>query len=303
MDKVLSGKPLSQSLKRSTAAFIAEYNLRPQMLLLQVGNDPASEYYVQSIIKSGSKLGCEVELRLLPGSITQEDFTALISEANANPDINGIMIQRPLPKHIDEELVNSLVSPDKDIDCLNPINLGKIMIQADCLLPCTPAAVYLLLRYYEITTEGKHIVILGRSAVVGKPLANILLWKSPYANATVTVCHSRSTNLKDLTRQADILISAIGIPGYVQEDMLKDNAILIDVGINEVTLGDGSTSYVGDVDYNSCYSRSLAITPVPGGVGLVTTSVLFMNLVKATLHQKGINKNIDDFIAVNFDAK
>lgn len=296
------GKPVTALINSATKKLISEYSICPNMLLLQVGDDPASSYYVQSIVVSGSKLGCKVTLEQLPGTITQKALTDRIESANQDANIHGIMIQKPLPKHISDTAVNYAINPDKDVDCIHPVNLGKIMMESDGFLPCTPAAVFYMMRYYKIDPVGKKVVILGRSNVVGKPLMNILLWKKPHANATVAVCHSKTANLSSITSEADILISAIGIANFVTEEMIKENSILIDVGINEITDQDGNQQYVGDIDYNACLHKALAITPVPGGVGRVTTSVLFLNLVCACLISNGVNKTVDEYIALIFNA-
>lgn len=302
MEHILAGKILAQKIKAAAVKLIADYELQPTMSLIQIEGDPASDYYVDSIVKNSAKLGCRVVLHRLLKSTDQAELLKLIEAANNDPDIHGIMIQKPLPRHINEMDINLVINPAKDIDSISPLNLGKIMLEVDGFLPCTPLAVYLLMRFYGIDPVGKNLVILGRSAVVGKPLANILLWKKEYANATITICHSRTSGLEQITRNADILISAIGIAGFVGSELIKDRSILIDVGINESTSADGKKIYVGDIDYSACEAKALAITPVPGGIGTITTSLLYLNLVKAALMSKNINKNIDDFVAVIFSA-
>ena len=302
MEKVLKGKPVADLINKAAQSLISQYQLQPRMQLIQVGEDSASSYYVQSIISSGIKLGCSCELINLPEGTSEEELLSLIASANGNPLIHGIMIQKPLPKQINDNAINFAINPAKDIDSLHPINLGKIMMEADGFLPCTPAAVFYTLRYYGIDPIGKKLVILGRSNVVGKPLANILLWKKQFANATVTVCHSRTPNLREVTLQADILISAIGKANFVNESMVKENCILIDVGINEIYDPGGKALYVGDIDYNSLYNKAMAITPVPGGIGRITTSVLYLNLAKACLESRWINKSVDEYIALIFSA-
>jgi methylenetetrahydrofolate dehydrogenase (NADP+)/methenyltetrahydrofolate cyclohydrolase len=242
-------------------------------------------------------------MKILLDNISEQELLAILNEANHNPDVNGIMLQKPLPKHINESKVNSAINPAKDLDCLHPLNLGKIMLEEEGFLPCTPAAVLFCMLYYGIETKGKHIVILGRSNVVGKPLANILLWKRSFANATVTVCHSKTNNLAEFTKEADILITAIGKAEFVTPEMVKENAIILDVGINEIKLANGESNYVGDVNYKLCYDKALAITPVPGGIGRITTSVLFLNLVDACLKSRNTNKSIDEYIHLIFDGK
>jgi len=300
MEKVLSGKPVAQLINRTCINLITRYELKPQMVLIQVGNDPASTYYVQSIINSGGKLGCLTQLKILSDNISENELLAIIDEANHNPDVNGIMVQKPFPKHIKESKVNSAVNPEKDLDALHLLNLGKIMLEEEGFLPCTPAAVLFCMFYYGIETQGKHIVILGRSSVVGKPLANILLWKRTFANATVTICHSKTNNLAEFTTQADILITAMGKANFVTPDMIKENTIILDVGINDIILSNGETGYTGDVNYNLCYNKALAITPVPGGIGRITTSVLYLNLVNACLKSRNLYKSIDEYIKLIF---
>jgi methylenetetrahydrofolate dehydrogenase (NADP+)/methenyltetrahydrofolate cyclohydrolase len=197
---------------------------------------------------------------------------------NKEADVHGIMIQKPLPKTLDLKLIEQSICPEKDVDGFHPLNAGLLMQEKECFLPCTAEALIDIMDYYEINPEGKHVVVVGRSNVVGKPVANLLLYKSKHRNATVTVCHSRTPNLSMFTSQADILITAVGIPNLVKGDMIKEGVIVLDAGINEVIDCEGKSIYVGDVDFESCYDKSGLITPVPGGVGSVTTSVLFKHL-------------------------
>jgi methylenetetrahydrofolate dehydrogenase (NADP+)/methenyltetrahydrofolate cyclohydrolase len=300
MPTELSGKAIALAINKASKTIVAEHSLRPHMLLIQVGEDPASSYYVQSILNTAPKLGCEAELLTLAADCGQQKLLDIILEANSNPDVHGIMIQKPLPGDIDDSVINISINPDKDLDALHPVNLGRILMENEAFLPCTPAAVFYTLKYYGIDPQGKNTVILGRSNVVGKPLANMLLWKRPYANATVTVCHSRTAKLAEICRKADILISAIGSPNFVKADMVAEGSVLIDVGINEITKADGSSAYVGDIDFAACAPKAAAITPVPGGIGRITTSVLYLNLVKASLIAAGINKTVDEYIDIIF---
>jgi methylenetetrahydrofolate dehydrogenase (NADP+)/methenyltetrahydrofolate cyclohydrolase len=260
--------------------------LTPVMALLRLSDDPASGYYVQNIIKHGNRLGCEVRPVILNETITSPELLAIIQKYNSDNEINGVMIQKPLPRHIDGNLIDNAVYPEKDIDGINPVNLGRLFLEQDAFAPCTAEAVIETMKYYGIETEGRQTVILGRSAVVGKPLAGLLLHKKPFGNATVTVCHSKSANLNEVIQSADILVAAIGKANYVTNGMISENTVCLDVGINAVPDAEKGTVYVGDVDYNSCYNKALAISPVPGGIGSVTTAVLFRNLVKAALMQK-----------------
>lgn len=301
MEKILSGKPIAARIRKTLNQIIAKNSLTPCMKLIQVGSDPASEFYIKNIVRQGEKLGCRIVLIELPRQASEDELLEHIESANNDSSVHGIMVQKPLPEHIDDNVVGSGISLYKDIDCLNPANLGKIMLQEDGLLPATPFAVLCTMLYYTIPVEGSHVLIIGRSNIVGKPLANMLLWKKNYANASVTVCHSRSRKLSDLTRSADIVIAALGKAEFVSADMIKENCIIIDVGINEKIDAEGNSQYVGDVDYNSCYDKAMAITPVPGGIGSVTTSLLFLNLCKACLAGDGINKSVDDFLALIFN--
>ncbi|HPF08813.1 MAG TPA: bifunctional 5,10-methylenetetrahydrofolate dehydrogenase/5,10-methenyltetrahydrofolate cyclohydrolase [Candidatus Cloacimonadota bacterium] len=298
MQKELSGKPISLAINKVSKSLIAEFELKPKMLLVQVGADPASSYYVQSIVNTAGKLGCAAELLSLDSDCSEQDLLQVIGKANLDPQIHGIMIQKPLPKRINDTSINLSINPAKDLDALHPVNLGKILMETDGFVPCTPLAVYYTMKYYGIEATGKKLVILGRSNVVGKPLANMMLWKK--VNATLTVCHSRTANLAQICRDADILISAIGIANFVSEDMVKEKSILLDVGINEITDAEGNSIYVGDIDYNACYEKALAITPVPGGIGRITTSLLFLNLVKAAMMAADINKSVDEYIDIIF---
>ncbi len=295
MDKVLSGKPIGTLIKNQVSELISQKQLSPTMLLIQVGSDPASEYYVQSIIKSGKKLGCEVKFLELSSETKEQELIDVILAANNDPEVDGIMLQKPLPKGFDTTKIDICINPDKDVDATHPLNLGRIMNETNFLLPCTAAAVIETLRFYEIKPSGKHVVILGRSTVLGKPLANLLIQKNDFANATVTICHSKTENIGLVTKNADILVAAIGVPEFVKSDMIKPGAILIDVGINLVRDPSGATAYVGDIDYKACFDKALAITPVPGGIGTITTAILFRNLANTAFLNSERNKSIDDF--------
>ncbi|PKN80448.1 MAG: bifunctional 5,10-methylene-tetrahydrofolate dehydrogenase/5,10-methylene-tetrahydrofolate cyclohydrolase [Candidatus Cloacimonetes bacterium HGW-Cloacimonetes-1] len=299
INKILSGKPIAKQLREQIQSTVQSSGIQPGMLLIQVGADPASDYYVQNIIKTGNKLGCSVIYRILDISIDQNTLIEIIQEGNIDPTIHGIMIQKPLPKTIDEKIINSTISPEKDIDGIHPMNLGRIMVEDEYLLPCTPSAVLKTIEFYGIPTAGKHVVIIGRSTVVGKPLAALLIRKTYPGDATVTICHSKTHKLHLITRTADIIVAAIGKPNFITEDMIGDNTVLIDVGINLITNPDSTDQYVGDIDYKSCFDKALAITPVPGGIGTITTSVLFENLLRTALVQEQ-NKSVDDFATVIF---
>jgi len=281
MEKILSGKPVAKSILQDIESQLLNLHITPTLALVIAGNDPASAYYVKNIMHQGSKLGFQIIMTELPETVTEKDFVDYLIELNNNSRVNGIMIQKPLPKHINEDVINDTINPDKDVDGINPLNLGKLFMAQDCFIPGTAAAVIELLKYYEIETKGQHIVILGRSEIVAKPLAGLLLHKAEYGNATVTICHSYTKNLDEITKTADILISAIGKPRFVKSQMIKEQAICIDVGINLFLDEEKGDIYVGDFDYNDCFDKALAITPVPGGIGSITTSILLKNLLKA----------------------
>ena len=238
-----------------------------------VGNDSASAVYVRNKSKACNEIGIEFEEFLLPENTTREELLGLIEKINNRKDVDGILLQSPIPKHLDIREAFNAIDYKKDVDGFHPINVGKLAIGEDCFISCTPAGVMKMLEEYNIEIEGKHAVVIGRSNIVGKPLAQCLLNK----NATVTTCHSRTRNLKEMTKQADILVAAIGKPKFVTEDMVKDNAVVIDVGINRNEEG----KLVGDVDYQNVEKKVSYITPVPGGVGPMTIAMLMTNVVKA----------------------
>ncbi len=300
MSLLLNGKPVADKIKAYLKEQFQTLETPAKMKLIQVKGDPASSYYVQNIIRNGKKLGAVVELVELEEDSTTQELLEIIHDANTDPSVHGIMIQEPLPKHMDVLKVNAAIDPCKDIDALNPVNMGHIMMGINSLTPCTPTAVFATLRYYKIPTQGEHVAIIGRSDVVGKPLANMLLRKAEFADATVTVLHSRSSQLKELTRQADILVAAVGRAGFVTEDMIGENTVIIDVGINEQIDAEGKVSFVGDVDFNACVGKALAITPVPGGIGTITSAILFLNLLRAVKGVQKDNKTIDDFLTLIF---
>ncbi|MDD2331640.1 MAG: bifunctional 5,10-methylenetetrahydrofolate dehydrogenase/5,10-methenyltetrahydrofolate cyclohydrolase [Candidatus Cloacimonetes bacterium] len=291
MDKILTGKPVATLIRQETSDLILKHKLRPKLLLIQIGEDPASEYYVQNIVRSAQKIGCEVDFCPLDVSLSQDALLGKLHQANTDDSIHGIMLQKPLPKGFDENLINQNINPDKDVDGIHPLNLGKLWLEMEAFVPCTAQAVIETLKHYEIKPEGKKVVILGRSAVVGKPLAALLLSKTSWGNASLSVCHSRSVDLVNETTKADIVIAAIGKSEFVKAGMIKKDSILIDVGINETILADGTSTYCGDIDYNSCFDKCLAITPVPGGIGSITTSLLIKNLALACLRAQGHTKN------------
>ena len=238
-----------------------------------VGNDSASKVYVRNKSKACEEVGIEYEEFLLDENITNDELLNLIHTLNERKDINGILLQSPIPKHLDINKAFNEIIYTKDVDGFNPINVGKLAIGEDCFISCTPYGVVKMLEEYNIETEGKNVVIIGRSNIVGKPLIQCMLRK----NATVTVCHSKTQNIKDITKNADILIAALGKSKFVTADMVKDGAVIIDVGINRGEDG----KLVGDVDFENVKEKASYITPVPGGVGPMTIAMLMNNVVKA----------------------
>lgn len=277
MNKIMDGKELANEIKDSLkeeVKKIKEKGIVPKLAVIMVGNDPASKVYVKNKSKACEHVGIEFEEYILEETTNMEELLSLIEKLNKNKNIHGILLQSPIPKGLDINFAFEKISPDKDVDGFNPINVGKLTIGQDSFVPCTPYGIVKFLEKYKIETEGKNVVILGRSNIVGKPLIQCMLNK----NATVTVCHSKTKNLKEITKNADILISAIGKAKFVTEDMVKSEAVIIDVGINRTEDG----KLVGDVDFENVYSKSSYITPVPGGVGPMTIAMLMNNVVKAT---------------------
>lgn len=252
--------------------------VNPGLAVIIVGDDPASRVYVNSKKKACEEIGIYSEEHALPAETTEEELLKLVEKLNNSPEINGILVQLPLPKHIDEEKIINAISPVKDIDAFHPANVGKIMIGNYDFLPCTPAGVMELIKESGIDVSGKECVVVGRSNIVGKPQAMLLL----HANGTVTVCHSRTKDLKAHTKNADILVAAVGIPNFITGDMIKEGAVVIDVGINRIA----EKKLVGDVEFESAEKVASAITPVPGGVGPMTIAMLMKNTVKAALIQR-----------------
>ena len=243
-----------------------------------VGDDPASRVYVNNKKKACEDLGIYSEEYALPESTTEEELLALIDELNSKKEISGILVQLPLPKHLNEELVINRINPKKDVDAFHPVNVGKIMQGNYDFVPCTPAGVMELIIESGIDICGKECVVVGRSNIVGKPMSMLLLHK----HGTVTICHSRTTDLAEKTKRADILVAAVGIPEFIKGDMVKEGAVVIDVGINRVA----DKKLVGDVEFDSCEKVASAITPVPGGVGPMTIAMLMKNTVKAAIINK-----------------
>ena len=292
-EKLLKGKPVAEAVYQRVTTDLEKLKTRgilPKLTVILVGNDPASKVYVGRKEKTSKKLGMDSETIYLPEETTEQELLDLISRLNDDPQVHGILVQLPLPQHIDEQKVILHIHPDKDVDCFHPRNVGLLVSGDPYVLPCTPAGIVEILKYYKIEVQSKHAVVIGRSNIVGKPMANLLLQKNEHANATVTVVHSRTKDLAEHTRRADILIAAMGRPRFVTADMIKKGAVVIDVGINRVA-ADNEKGYalVGDVDYERALPRVAAITPVPGGVGPMTIAMLMRNTLNVAARQNGID--------------
>ncbi len=284
---IIDGKKIASEMRTEIGEEVKKLKdaqgVTPGLAVVLVGENPASEVYVRMKGKACEKLGLYSEQHTLPADTTEEDLLSLVESLNNDSRVHGILVQLPLPKHIDETRVVNAISPEKDVDGFHPVNMGRLLIGQDCLKPCTPHGIQVLLGKSGIETRGKHVVIVGRSNIVGKPIAAMLVQKAEFADATVTVCHSRTPDLGAITRQADILIAAIGRPNLVTSDMVKEGVVVIDVGVNRVDDPGTEKGYklVGDVDFDGVAPRSRAITPVPGGVGPMTITMLLSNTVKA----------------------
>lgn len=274
---LINGKEISAAiraeLREECTAFVAKRGYAPGLAVVIVGEDPASQVYVRNKARACEEVGFYSEVHRLPTETTQDELNTLIDRLNAAQNIHGILVQLPLPRHLDSEAVTLRIDPRKDVDAFHPYNVGKILLGDPDFLPCTPAGIMELLRRSGIDPAGKRCVVVGRSNIVGKPMALLLL----AANGTVTVCHSRTVGLADLTREADILVSAVGRPNFITADMVRPGAVVIDVGMNR----DASGKLVGDVDFPSVAPLCSFITPVPGGVGPMTITMLLRNTLVA----------------------
>ena len=289
--KIIDGKAIAAAVNKETRRRVEALKAAgktPGLAVVLVGDDPASQVYVNSKAKKCAELGIFSDKRVLPADTTMEELLALIDELNHNPAIDGILVQSPPPPQIDEEAVIAAIDPDKDVDCFCERNVGKLLIgKEDGFRPCTPWGVMLLLEHSGIDPAGKHAVVIGRSNIVGKPMAALLMQKAKGANATVTVVHSGTPDIAKYTRDADILIAAIGKPEFVRKDMIKPGAVVIDVGINrKPNPAGGKDKLVGDVKFDEAVEVAGAITPVPGGVGPMTIAVLMSNAVTACERRK-----------------
>jgi len=289
-DKLIDGKIVSNQVKeeiREETQNLIARGIKPGLVVVLVGEDPASAVYVRNKGRACEKAGIMSETIKLPEETSEPDLLNLIDKLNNDPKYHGILVQMPLPDHIDESKVIDLINPLKDVDCFHPVNVGKLVSGKPYVLPCTPAGIIKLLQANDVSTEGKHVVIIGRSNIVGKPLANLLIQKSPQANSTVTVVHSRTKDIAHYTKQADILIAAMGKANFVTADMIKENVVIIDVGINRVS-ADNEKGYIlaGDVDFQNVLPKVSMITPVPGGVGPMTIAMLLKNTLRVAEYQE-----------------
>lgn len=273
MANIINGKEISAAIREEIKAEVQGMSVRPGLAVVLVGDDPASAVYVRNKSKACAEVGIYSEVYRLPEETGREQLLGLIEQLNQSPLIHGILVQLPLPKHLDPEEVIMAIDPAKDVDAFHPVNVGKIMIGNYDFLPCTPAGVMELLHWSGIEVSGKECVVIGRSNIVGKPQAMLLL----HENATVTVCHSKTRDLPSVCRRADILVSAVGKPKFVTADMVKDGAVIIDVGMNR----DENGKLCGDVDFEPVSEKASYITPVPGGVGPMTITMLLKNTVTA----------------------
>ncbi|HPU62925.1 MAG TPA: bifunctional methylenetetrahydrofolate dehydrogenase/methenyltetrahydrofolate cyclohydrolase FolD [Mobilitalea sp.] len=276
---IIDGKKISGDIKnelKEKVAKLSEKNITITLCVIQVGADPASSIYVRNKKKACEEIGIRSISYELPEATSQEELINLIQELNQRPDVNGILVQLPLPKHIDEDTIIKTISPEKDVDGFHPLNVGRLSLGQKGLVSCTPAGVIQLLKRYNIPIEGKECVIVGRSNIVGKPMAMLMLKE----NATVTICHSKTKNLAEVTKRADILIVAMGKPKFITGDYVKDGAVVIDVGIHR----NDNNKICGDVDFDDVVDKVSAITPVPGGVGPMTIAMLMYNCVETAMN-------------------
>lgn len=285
--QIISGteiaKEIREELKKEVAELKEQKNITPGLAVVLVGDDPASQVYVRMKSKGCDQVGVFEKTIRLSGDTSEEEVLKIIDKLNNDPKFHGILVQLPLPKQIDEKKIINAISPKKDVDGFHPVNVGKLMIGEECFLPCTPHGVQEMLMRSGNDPNGKHVVIVGRSNIVGKPMANILVQKKEGANATVTVCHTRTKDIPKYTREADIIIAAAGRPDTVTADMVKEGVVIIDVGVNRIDDPTKKKGFrlVGDVDFDAVKEKASAISPVPGGVGPMTVTMLLANTVKA----------------------
>lgn len=283
---ILDGRTVANAVEervRAESAILMSRGVTPGLVVILVGDDAASATYVRSKGKACERLGFKSVTERHPATISEQDLLEMIARYNADPTIHGILVQMPLPRHIDSDKVVEAIDPRKDVDGFHPMSVGRMVIGLDAPEPCTPAGVIEILKHYKIETSGKRAVIIGRSNIVGKPMANMMLQKRDGGNAIVTIAHSAAEDLAAITREGDIVIAAIGRPRFIGPDMIKEGAVVIDVGINRIVDPESPKGYrtVGDVDFDAVAPKCSAITPVPGGVGLMTIAMLMNNTLRS----------------------
>jgi methylenetetrahydrofolate dehydrogenase (NADP+)/methenyltetrahydrofolate cyclohydrolase len=291
--KIIDGKQVAADMRAELKAEVAklkEQGIIPGLGVILVGDDPASKSYVTAKERACEEMGIYSDDNRLNADISQEELMQKVKDMNNDPKINGILVQLPLPKHLNEAEVLLAIDPNKDVDGFHPMNVGKMVVGEEAFLPCTPHGVIQLLLRSGVKIEGANVVIVGRSNIVGKPLTNMLIQKNPKGNATVTVCHTRTKDLANQTRQADILIAAAGRPNTITADMVKEGVVVIDVGVNRVDDATKKRGYrlVGDVDFEAVKEKATLITPVPGGVGPMTITMLLYNTVESAKRAAGL---------------
>ena len=291
--KIISGtetaKAIREELKVEVAELKEKHNVVPGLVTILVGEDPASQSYVTAKNKTAHALGIHSEQVTLDADTSEADLLALVEKYNSDDKINGILVQLPLPKHVDENKVLNAIDPDKDVDGFHPVNVGRMVLGEQCFLPCTPHGVLELLMRSGTETSGAEVVVVGRSNIVGKPMVNLMLQKRDAGNSTVTVCHTRTKDMAFHTKRADIIIAAAGVPKMVTGDMVKEGVVVIDVGVKRIGMSDsGKAILAGDVDFDAVKEKAAAITPVPGGVGPMTITMLMKNTVQAAKQAAGL---------------
>ncbi len=291
--KIISGTEVAKAIRTELKEEIAELNEKhkvvPGLVTILVGEDPASQSYVAAKNKTAKELGINSEQITLPADTPEDELLKLVEKCNQDPKVHGILVQLPLPKHINEAKVLYAINPDKDVDGFHPVNVGKMVLGEQCYLPCTPHGILEMLSRSGVETSGAEVVVIGRSNIVGKPIANLMLQKREAGNATVTLCHTRTKDIAAHTRRADIIIAAVGVPKMVTADMVKEGVAVIDVGVNRMGVSEsGKAILAGDVDFDSVKEKASCITPVPGGVGPMTITMLMKNTLQAAKQAAGL---------------
>ena len=291
--KIISGtevaKAIREELKTEVAELKEKHAVVPGLVTILVGEDPASQSYVSAKNKTAHALGIHSEQVTLPADTSEQDLLATVEKYNKDKNIHGILVQLPLPKHINETNVLYAIDPAKDVDGFHPVNVGKMVLGEECFLPCTPHGILELLTRSGVETSGAEVVVIGRSNIVGKPIANLMLQKRKAGNATITLCHTRTKDMAAHCKRADIIIAAVGVPKMVTADMVKDGVVIIDVGVNRIgKTAEGKAILAGDVDFDAVKEKASYITPVPGGVGPMTITMLMKNTVQAARQTAGV---------------